>query len=167
MIARSVAAILLMILPDAARAASAPEGLRGKTVVVTWRENRVQRPADAEQFRSTTVQHQFQVQVGSDGRVGAQMTNTNERGRSGSRSDANGWRYDFGPQSMTVLMGGGSGGGARRIAVRFDRSFASCTSDVIRGKEAGASSMMTTSMISGRRMEIRSAIAVGVSCRVD
>jgi hypothetical protein len=167
MIARSVAAVLLMILPDAAQAASAPDGLRGKTVVVTWRENRVQREVGAEQFRSTTVQHQFQAQVGSDGRVGAQMTNTNQRGRSGSRSDGGGWRYDFGPQSMTVLMGGGGGGGARRIAVRFDRSFASCTGDVIRGKETGASSMTTTSAISGRRMEIRSAIAVGVSCRVD
>jgi hypothetical protein len=167
MIARGVALFLIFVLPGAADAASAPEGLRGKSVVVTWRENRVQRRVGDEQFRSTSVQHQFQVQVGSDGRVSARMTNTNERGRSGSRSDGGGWRYDFGPQSMTILMGGGGGGGARRIVVRFEKGFASCTGYVIRGKETGARSMMTTSMISGRRMEIQSAIAVGVSCRVQ
>jgi hypothetical protein len=166
MMLRGAAVVFLAVLSGPVQAASAPEQLRGKSVVVSWQENRVQRRVGDAKFRSTSVRHRFQVQVGFDGRVSTRMTNTNAKGRTGSREGGSSWQHDFGPQSLTVTMGGG-GGGARQITVRFDRNFGSCSGNVIRGKEEGASSMMTTSMISGRRMEIRSALAVGVSCRVQ
>jgi hypothetical protein len=165
--ARGTAALILVAMAGTAEAASAPEGLRGKSVIVTWRENRVQREAKAQQFRSLSFQHQFVLQVGSDGRATGRMTIVNPRGRSGSESDGANWRYDFGPQSLTVLMGGGTGGGARRIAVRFGKGLGTCTGDVIRGKVAGTSSMTASSFIHGGEVEIRSAHAVGVSCRVQ
>jgi hypothetical protein len=165
-------ALLLVVVPGHALAASAPNQLRGKSVTVAWSENRMQRVVGEAEFRSVTVQHQYQVYVSSAGRVFSRMTNTNRRGRSGSRDEVGGegdnrWVPSFSGQSMTVLMGG-RGGGARRVAVSFDAGFGSCSADVVRAKEVGAETMRATSIIiPGRQVEIKSVTTSSASCGVQ
>ena len=149
---------------------AAPQALYGKSVVVSWTEQRMQRRQGEGEFRPATRQGEFSVYVGGTGRIfnRASMTNP-KRGRSGATErvgDTKNRNVAFEGRSMVVTQHG-STGGARRIAVAFDDGFSSCTAQVIRGKEEGAGAIVARSAITpGRKVEIASVKTTGVSCAV-
>jgi hypothetical protein len=149
---------------------AAPQALYGKSVVVSWTEQRMQRRQGEGEFRPATRQGEFSVYVSSAGRIfnRARMTNP-RRGRSGETErigDTKNRNIVFEGSTMVVMQHGTSGG-ARRIAVAFDDGFSSCTAQVIRGKEEGAGAIVARSAITpGRTVEIASVKTSGVSCAV-
>ena len=146
---------------------AAPAQLRGKSVIVSWTENRMQRIAgEGAAFQPRTVSHEFRVYVSSADRVFSRLININSQGKSGAadRVGAGGGRVpSFKGQSMTIALTGNVRG-ARLISVDFSAGFDSCTANVIRGKEVGAETMVARSIISGKSVEIQSVTVSGVSC---
>jgi hypothetical protein len=53
-----------------------PQQLLGKSIVVTWSENRVQRVVGEANFREVDASHSMSVYIGSSGRVFSRLTNT-------------------------------------------------------------------------------------------
>ncbi len=133
----------------------------------------MQRNVGEADFRSVAIQHRYQVYVSASGRVFSRMTNINQRGRSGSREEVGGeqgnrWMPSFSGQSMTVMMGGRGGGGARRVVVEFGADFGSCKADSLRAKEVGATSIIAQSTIfPDRKVEIKSVTTSSASCQVQ
>jgi hypothetical protein len=150
--------------------AAPPQALYGKSVVVSWTEQRMQRRQGEGEFRAATRQGEFSVYVSSAGRIfnRASMTNP-RRGRSGATErvgDTKNRNVSFEGRTMVVIQHGASGG-ARRIVASFDDGFAGCTAEVIRGKEEGARAIVARSTITpGRAVEIASVKTTGVSCAV-
>ena len=149
---------------------AAPQTLYGKSVIVAWTEQRMQRRQGEGEFRPATRNGAFSVYVSSNGRIfnRASMSNP-RRGRSGATErvgDTKNRNIVFDGRTMVVTQHGGSGG-ARRIVVAFNDGFAGCTAQVIRGKEEGASAIVAHSTITpGRVVEIASVSTSGVSCSV-
>lgn len=158
--------VALAIVPFArisADAASAPAQLRGKSIAVSWSENRIQRFVGEANFRSVAASHKFSIYVSSAGRVFSRLTNTTRLG-TGSADEVGGRRTPvFAGQSLTVFIPS-QGTGVRRLTIDFDSGFASCTAGVVRAKPAGAGMMTGTSLINGMRLEIQSVTVGGASC---
>jgi hypothetical protein len=147
--------------------AAPPQALYGKSIVVSWTEQRMQRRQGEGEFRPATRQGEFSVYVSNAGRIfnRASMTNP-RRGRSGATErvgDTKNRNVSFEGRTMVVIQHGASGG-ARRIVASFDDGFAGCTAEVIRGKEEGAGAIVARSTITpGRTVEIASVKTTGVS----
>jgi hypothetical protein len=146
-------------------AIAAPKELYGKSIVVSWTEDRIQRASDQTQFQSMTVAGKFSAYVSSQGRIFSR--NTMQVGRrvgSAERvGDEGNSHVSFAGRSLVAVQM--SEHGARRIVVEFDLGFTSCTAEVIRGKETGAASLTANSLIrSGIKVEIQSVKTSNVSC---
>lgn len=166
-----IAAIFLATPTSIASAAPAPTNLRGKSIVVTWSESRVQRRGGEENFRSMLIQHELRAYVSDAGRVFSRQTNS-IRGRSGSQDDVSGGRDSnrvpqFSGQSMIMTMAGGSSSVARRIVVSFSGDFTNCEAKVARANEKGVGTTIGRSMISGAAIEVKSASVSSASCSVQ
>jgi hypothetical protein len=168
-----VSCLMLLALPAAALAQSAPAAMRGKSVVVTWSENRTQRFVGEQQVRHLQVGYTMSVYVSSAGRPFSRLTATMPRGGSGSaehvgaggRSSSGGARQvQF--QGRSLVMTAGLTGGARRISVDFGDAFTSCSARVLIAKQVGSQSMRGKGLVSGRELEILSASAGSASCSV-
>jgi hypothetical protein len=160
---------LLSLAP--AVSASAPAQLRGKSIVVSWTEDRIQRVVGEANFRAVAANHQFDMYISSAGRMFSKMTNTTRRG-SGSAEQVGGApganrQPVFANQSMTVFMPNRNGSGIRRLSVQFDGSYAGCTANVVRAKAEGAKTMVTTSLIIDGKIEIQSVTVSAASCRLQ
>lgn len=152
------------------QAVAAPKQLYGKSVIVSWTEEREQRFPGEIEFHSRNFRGEFRVYISSTGNIFSRVTMTNPKGRSGSADKVGnnpGRNTVFQGNTMIGTQGGGSGGGARRIAVTFGPDFGSCSAQVIRGKAEGAAVITGKSIIvQGVTVEIRSVHATGVSCSV-
>lgn len=162
--------VFLSCLTGFAEAASAPAQLRGKSIIVSWSEERVQRDVGEANFRSATRGFEFRVYISAAGRVFSRLTAINRK-RSGSRDQVGGAGgstrvADFTGQSMNMIMTG-SERGARRVAVNFDAGFGSCRADVVRAKQVGAATMVARSLIRGTQVEIRSVTTSAATCAVQ
>jgi len=163
-----VAATLLALALSAltSGAALAQQALRGKSVVVSWTEERMQRRQGEGEYRHAIRQGTFSAYVSSTGRIFNRVEMANRR-QSGSRDrvgDGPRRRVTLSGRTMTLIQQA-QAGGARRIVITFDASFASCTAEVIRGKEAGADKIVGQSLIRpGVAVEIASVRSSGVSC---
>jgi hypothetical protein len=146
---------------------AAPAQLYGKSVVVSWTEERIQRDLGKEKFRPSPHQGGFSVYVSSAGHIFNRMSiAAGHRSGSSDRLGAAGNRnISFQGNSMSSVQQ--SQGGARRILITFDQQFASCTAEVIRGKETGASRILARSKLRpGVRVEIQSVRTGAASCSV-
>jgi hypothetical protein len=159
------AIFILGALPTVAMAA--PKELVGKSIVVTWTEERMVRRPGTEPFRSQVRHAEFSVYVSSLGRVFDRLKMTNPRGESGFVDEIGG-KTSFSGNSLVAVQT--QERGARRIAVTFDQAYSGCTAEVIHAKEAGASTMLGAAIISGRnkpRAEIESSHVSGaISCAI-
>jgi hypothetical protein len=148
--AQSLVLGLLLAFSESAAFAtdSAPSTLFGKTVVLSWTENRTQR-SDAGDVKKSTTVSDFRVYISSAGRLFSRFTRENARsGRSNSSAAAPDGDVEFGgvgQGSRTSYFEGRQfisehqmRSGARRIQANFDSSYRSCTLRVIYGKEGGA-----------------------------
>ena len=146
------------------------EKLRGKSVVVSWTERRMQRREGQNEYRPAVRQGTFGVYISTAGRVFSQISMTNpQRGESGKRDivgEAARRHVSLSGSTMTSVQEAAAGG-ARRIVITFDEAFASCTAEVIRGKEQGADKIVARSLIRPDvRVEIASVKTSEVSCAV-
>jgi hypothetical protein len=164
--------LLVMLLATQAHAAGPPEALKGKSVILTWTETRQQRYVGEPHFYSVDASHNLSIYVSTAGRTFGRLTNSTRAGSGtaeqvpGQSGGAYGTRTTlFDGQTMTVIGVAKGGGGARRILIEFDASFASCNARVASGFESGKSSVIL-SMITKKYVETKSVTTSGASCSV-
>jgi len=166
--ARSCAVLgILALLTGQAAAASAPAGLLGKSVIVSWSESRQQTFEGESQPVYRSVSRQLSIYISSAGRSFTRMQmHASGSGRLPARSlsatverapdDPSGGRpgalhFEGGALIIDTQLNSG----ARRLTITFDGAFASCNARVIYGREGGAP-IRTTSMINKRRLQVNS-----------
>ena len=161
-----------MLLGSAARAA--PSQLYGKSVVVTWTEEREQRVNGEAMTRNVGRNGSFSVYLSSTGKPFSRMSYSFSGNRGGLKSgkrDAVGGegsgnrKVAFSGNTMSVGMG--MSGGARNVLVTFDGGFGGCSAQVLTGKESGAKSIRAKSMVNGNDVEILSIKTGAASCRIQ
>jgi hypothetical protein len=163
---RALVSLLAATLSTAALAA--PKYLYGKSIVISWTEQRMQRRVGETQFHPATRYGEFSLYISTKGQLfsRAHMASRKRAGdtdRVGTRAHR---AINFHDQTIIIVQQSKSGG-ARRIAVTVDKGLAGCTAVVIRGKEEGASVIVATSQInSGVKSEIKSVQTSGVSCAI-
>ncbi len=174
---RSVAGSALLIafaIVASSPAEAAPQSLYGKSIAVTWQEERQQRVADEAQLRSVAAAGELDVYVSDAGRPFSRlrMSVVNRRGKlkSGNRDAVGGEdasrNISFSGSTMTASMKRGAGG-ALLVSVTFDNGFQSCSAHAINGKASGVQVARGTSMISGKSVEFYSIKTSGESCRIQ
>jgi hypothetical protein len=114
-----------IVLLSAMGSQAAPKELYGKSIIVSWGENRIQREVGEASFRSVSAQHEFRVYISTAGRLFSRLTNSTRRG-AGSRQEVGGAgatrvASQFQGQTMTLIVRGGNH--ARQISANFDGSF--------------------------------------------
>jgi hypothetical protein len=152
-----------------AAAGEPPKELHGKSVVVTWNEDRVQRREDQRDFRTVTIRGEYWVYVSSEGRLFNRVTMENPRGQKGGKDrvgDTERRFTEFDGEKMVAIQKMAVGG-ARQIAVTFASGHAGCSAQVVRGVEEGRDSMVADSLIRpGTKVEIKSVKTSAVTCQV-
>jgi hypothetical protein len=150
-----------------------PSQLYGKSVIVSWQEDRIQTTDRDAQPTAVTGSGQLSVYISEAGRAFSRvsMSVTNRRGtRSGNRDavqgEASSRSVSFHGNTMSASMPRGNAG-AMQISVTFDSGFQGCSARVVTGKTGGAQSTRVTSMITGREHEFYSVKTSGESCRVQ
>ena len=169
----SIAAIAALAMAPSV-AIAAPSQLYGKSVIVSWSENRVQTTDRDAQSASVTGQGQLSVYISEKGRPFSRisMSVTNQRGRTRSgdsdsvQGEGSARSFSFSGNTMSASMPRGNAG-AMQISVTFDSGFQSCSARVITGKTGGAQSTRVTSIITGRQYDVYSVKTGGESCRVQ
>lgn len=150
--------------------AGAPQELRGKSVILTWTEHRLQRKSSVESFQPVQVATTMGVYVSTEGRLFSRRT-ASRKAYSGSvegvrqpgvMSSAGGSRF----QNQSLFLVSKMNVGARQIRVDFDPGFASCTLSILVAREGGAASIKGRSIITGDKLEYKHQGTSGESCAV-
>lgn len=169
---RTPAAIIVLAMSTSG-AFAAPTQLYGKTVVVSWTENRMQTTDYSPTPVARTVSGQLSVYVSEKGRAFSRvsMSVSTRRGtRSGSRDavqgEASARSANFHGNAMTVAWPRGDTG-AVLISVNFDSGFQGCSAHVAVGKANGAQSTRFTALATGHEHTLVSAQASGESCSLQ
>jgi hypothetical protein len=156
----SLAAACLFLAHAALAAGS---GLNGKSVSVTWTEGRMQRLMGESAFRPATRQARLDIYISTVGRPFSRLTMSRHRA-SGSFEAVSGI---VSIRGHTVTAVHRDMLGASRVLVTVAEDYLTCSADVIRGRQQGASSFITSSVISpGTKVEIASVHADGISCSI-
>jgi hypothetical protein len=160
-------AAAMLVVAGAGPACAAPAQLYGRSVIVTWSEDREQRFVGEEELRNIAGYGEFSIYLSSTGRPFSRMS-FSVKGRSGSR-DAVG-----GESRRSVILQGHDmkvvmpmAGGARLVSVTFDSGFQSCSAQVLTGKQNGADRIRVTSVTNGREVEMISVRTGAASCRLQ
>lgn len=164
-------AIVLAILP--ASVSSAPRGLYGKHVKVSWTEARSQRNAGQTAFHPVSIPYVFTFYVGTEGHVFKRLFAIGSTGRAQGSQDrvGNERSGDIGATSAnfsgnTLTSTNSFGGAARRMQIIFDANFSSCTAQVTTAKLASAKSVAVRSIATGGMVEFESVSAGPASCSI-
>jgi hypothetical protein len=167
-----IAAIIALPMASSGTLA-APAQLYGKSVIVSWQEDRMQTTDRDAQPTSVTGSGQLSVYISEAGRPFSRvsMSVTNRRGtRSGNRDAVQGEgssrSVSFHGNTMSASMPRGNAG-AMQISVTFDSGFQGCSARVVTGKAGGAPSTRVTSMITGHQIDFYSVKTSGESCRLQ
>lgn len=170
---------LVIIIPfiSSVRAAiAAPKQLYGKSIVITWAEERVQKLPGNTNLDYTPVHAELSIYVSDIGRVFNRLTMAvSVRGggfKSGSSDQGGGTELigrarDITPQGRSLVLTMQQSGGARRIVANFNEGFTSCSAQVIHAKEAGSSKIVVRDLINpGRTFEVYSSRASNETCSI-
>jgi len=161
-------AIVVVSVASEVMAQSAPAALRGKSIIVSWTENRQQRFEGDPVFKPAAVSLRLQIYVSAEGRTFERLNvagASKERVEGGATTSA---RSRF--QGSTLITSGatrGHGGGARQVAVTFDAGFANCSARVTVGREPGAAFVKGTHMGLKRPIEFQMQGITGESCSIQ
>jgi hypothetical protein len=150
-----------------------PTQLRGKSIVVSWAERRIQRDEGQKNFRPLNANRNITIYISTLGRVFSRATNTTQLGSGGSdqvqgessSAHARPRIPSFSGQSMTYYQPMGPTG-MRRLVIDFDGSFGSCTAKASWAKRVGASTSIDWSPITKRMVEFQSVTMSGETCSV-
>lgn len=156
--------------------AAPPSQLLGKSITVSWTENRQQKQPGDDQIRAVTAFAEFNVYVSSAGRPFSRfrLSIANQRGnlRSGAADAVSGENskrsFDFRGNTLSIGIPRGAGG-ATNIVATFDGSFQSCTAAALSGKTGGTTAIQSRSIIGGQkgRVDIYSIETTNLSCRIQ
>jgi hypothetical protein len=164
----AVALLFGLTLPQTLQAAP-PKELYGKSVIVSWMETRDQRPEGEQAWRSVQGSQALKIYVSEAGRVFNDLTYSTRGGsadRGGQIAGQGGNRaITFNGRSLLMMSPHGKGG-ANRISVDFDSTYASCTAEVLKAKESEATIIKSYSQIIKHMIEIRSIKVSGSACNV-
>ena|ERR1700761_8804385 len=155
-------------------ALAAPAQLFGKSVVVSWTENRMQTTDRSATPVSKTASARLAVYVSDKGRAFSRVSMTVERGRRGTASgqrdavqgEGSARSVNFSGNSMTVTAPRGDAG-AMMIKVTFDSGFQGCSARAITGKSGGAAYTRIHSMVTGGTYDFYSVQTSGESCSIQ
>jgi hypothetical protein len=155
-------------------ALATPRQLYGKSVIVTWHEDRHQTTARDAQPRSVNASAEFAVYLSAAGRPFSRVTMnvTNMRGRVHSgkhdavQGEGSARAFSFSGSTMNATMPRGDAA-ATHVVVTFDGGFQSCSARVLTGKAGGAHSSKVNSIAGGGQVDFYSVKASGESCRVQ
>lgn len=165
----------ILALPMASSVAqAAPSQLYGKSVIVSWQEDRQQTTAGDAQVRSISASAELSVYISDVGRpfsrVSMSVTNRRGRTRSGNRDAVQGEgsarSFGFHGNTMSASMPRGNAG-AMQVLVTFDSGFQGCSARVITGRAGGAQFTRVKSMVISGEVDIYSVRTSGESCRVQ
>ena len=152
-----------------------PQQLLGKSVVVTWSENRIQRAEGESKFREVNATHSMSIYIGSSGRIFSRLTNTvgSNSGRidhvqEQSAGDPNVRKRvtTFTGRSMTLDQPLRKGG-HRHLAIDFGEKFDDCSAKLSYVTEAGSQTSLARSPITNKMVEIKSIAMSGENCSVS
>ena len=175
---RSLLAALLVIcnaaaVPSLAHGQTAPQGMRGKSIVVAWREQRNQRRGNQKDFHDVTAPLSRTIYISTAGRPFSRFTGTlGSSTGSAENVGASGTSYGGGPREVRfdgrtmTLTSTTKGGLARRTTIEFNESFTNCQAQVVFAKQAGRDVVVGRSLVTGQPMEIRSVTVTGVTCSI-
>lgn len=160
---------VLVAAGSPAPAGEAPAQLRGNSIVLTWKEDRIQRHVGEPSFYPVAARHNLSIYISGDGLVFTRLANVTGAG-SGKTEQVAGLKPDpalrtpdFGDRSLTVYLPFRQGG-MRRVEVTFDGSYRNCKSRVAFAREEGAAQMLAFSPITKKMVEFRSATTSGETC---
>jgi hypothetical protein len=167
---RLIQIVALTVVAGQAFADNAPPSLRGKSVVISWTENRLQRSGLDNDFRPRSVAQVMQVYISTEGRT-FERRSAMRNGKSGSAEGIGGGaiaatgatRF----RGTSLVMAGAMKQGARLINVEFDQGFSSCTAKVVVGHEAGSEIMRGRSLINKKPIEFKTLGTSGERCAVQ
>jgi hypothetical protein len=170
---------MLAVVP----AVAAPRELYGKSVVVSWSENRVESARGSSEKRQVTASQSLSVYVSSTGRLFSRREATGRfadgmRGGRGS-GGAHGSNEQVGGEGRTVgglaqqahfagrslVFSQAFQSGARQVAVDFDASYGGCSARVTHGRASGQSTTAYRTL-TGRDVVVYSMDVANVSCRI-
>jgi hypothetical protein len=169
MISRVFLCSLFVVAPLQARAAPSAD-LVGKSVLVSWTENRQQRINNAPEMRAVTVGFQLQIYVSGVGRPFSRLTAGNRSGSHGNEQvGAQGQSLGGGVRSIvangnSITLQATYGNYARNLRIDVAPGGAGCSAQMSVGKEAGSAPKAFQS--GGRTIEIHSVSVSGVSCSI-
>lgn len=157
---------VLAMLSATAQAGSPPKGLYGKSIIVTWGEQRSQRMFHETNFRDVNVGFYRAIYVSTKGqsfnRFSAGEQTHLGKGTGGTNNVGGSGELEF---NGRTIMGTSSakGGLARRMIIELNDSFTTCEAHVIFAKEAGSDAVIGYDIRTGvADKEIRSAAVSSV-----
>jgi hypothetical protein len=162
----------LLLLLCCREATAAPRQLYGKSIVVSWVENRVQRVAGEAKWRPVNIQVGESVYVSTIGRLFSRMTFAARRGSGAREQVGESGRSSTGGKRVMQFRGHALvtvavfNGGARHIRIDFDAEFSGCSASVILGRAADAGTFTLRSAITGVPIEVQSQSASGATCSI-
>jgi hypothetical protein len=156
----------------AAMAQNAPAQLRRKSIIATWTENRMQRPAGKGEFRPLNIPNGLSIYVSTAGRTFVRRSASGRGGQGTASRDSFGSGASAGGAHATQFRGRALNvtasfvaGAARMIAIQFDERFSGCTAAVVIGRQAGGGIIRMKSY-AGDDLEIQSASAGAATCAI-
>jgi hypothetical protein len=170
---RSAAVAVVLLIATTAHAADAPKALYGKSILLSWVEERQQSSEAEPQPRWLRVPLTLTIYVSTAGRIFTRVSASSPR-RTGkaeamgadAKTKSGGVRVArFNGRSLSVtseLIGG-----ARNVTVDFDDAYRACSVSVILGKSAGASKLTMPNLALGGVVEVHASRISGNSCAVQ
>jgi hypothetical protein len=170
----TVAGGISALMPAHVQAQGAPSGLYGKSIVLTWSENRSQRLAGSgAPFKMRSIGQSLSIYVSSQGRLFNRRNATNPKGHRGKKEGigGNGRTSNGGLRNTrfhgdNLVVAAELAGGARLITASFAGNFSSCTATIRVARETGRHTMQVRSLVSGEMIEIESVSATNPTCSV-
>ena len=155
-------------------AQKAPATLRGKSLSVTWTENRLQRREGGGEFRPRSVPNRLQVYISSEGRTFERRSigSAFNEGVSGGAITGTAWGSHraggsrFQGNSL-ILAGATRSGGARVVTITFAPDFSTCSVRVQVGHEVGSNVIRGNSLRNGASIEFTMQGITGENCSIQ
>lgn len=169
MMLRALLLSFLLLAPAIAQAAPSAD-LIGKSVVVSWTEDRQQRINGAPEMRAVTVGFQLQIYVSGAGRPFSRLTASSRRGSHGNEQ-VGGQGDSLGGGIRSITANGNSislqanyGNYGRNMRIDVAPGGTGCSAQMSVGKESGSAPKAFQS--GGRTIEIHSVSVNGISCSI-
>jgi hypothetical protein len=145
--------------------AAAPAQLYGKSVVVFWSEDRMQRHGDEGPFTQAILHVRESIYISGAGRFFAktQWPGGDTRERFGTSLVGKGIIKFTG---RSLIHDTPSVMGARHLQIDFDPNFSSCTASIIVGRVPGSELFIGRNNATGQLNMIKSVSISGINCSI-